>query len=435
MPHEAVELLSRYIKIDTTNPPGNEHKGARFFAEIFDKENIAYKTYEPEEGRTSICARISGTGKEEPLILLNHIDVVLAEKEQWSFDPFGGEIKDGYIHGRGTLDMKGQGIVELLTFLKIARNKEKPNRDIVFLAVADEEAGGEKGAEYLLKNHAEEFKAGLVLNEGGYGIHDFTPDRPVMFISTAEKAPNWLKISCQGPPGHGSVPHDENALERLIQGLNRLTAMENPIIITPVITEYFKKLVSIWNFLKPYIKDNKEETLIQCLTESGLAGVPQISAMIRNTISINVISAGSKTNVIPSTAEAEVDVRLLPGQDSEKFIDAVRAQIADESIKVEFITCNKALSSPIETEDFAIIEKTLQKNFPDAIIVPSVLFGSSDSRFFREKGINAYGVMPILAAMADFKSVHGIDEKISEANMIRATEVYLDIVKALCQLS
>ena len=183
MQHESIELLSQYLKIDTTNPPGNEIKGTAFFADIFEKEGIGYTVYEPEgasgKGRASIRACIPGNGSEDPLILLNHIDVVPAEKDQWHCDPFGGEVRDGFIHGRGALDMKGQGIMELLAFLSVHRSGSVPKRDLIFLAVADEEVGGVHGVDFLLKNHPEDFSSGLVLNEGGYGVNNLLPeDRP-----------------------------------------------------------------------------------------------------------------------------------------------------------------------------------------------------------------------------------------------------------------
>ena len=432
--HEAVELLSKYLKINTTNPPGNEIEGVRFFADIFDAENIDYKIFEADTGRASISARLKGTGKEKPLFLLNHSDVVLAEKEQWSFDPFGGEIRDGFIHGRGAIDMKGQGIMELMAFLEVSRSKQTPSRDIVFLAVADEEASGIKGVQYLFDNHPDELDAGLVLNEGGHGIIDMLPDRPVMLISTAEKASNWLHVSCQGPPGHGSVPHGQNALERLVRGLNRLQKTTPPIILTDVTAEFFKKLAGYWDFLQPYGSDNKNETLVKCLTESGLVSTPQISAMLRNTISTNVIRSGSKTNVIPSTAEAKLDIRLLPGQDSDEFLTEIKAQLADDEIKIEFITKDESFGSPIDTKDYRTIENVLGQHFPGAITAPWLMLGASDSRFFRERGVNAYGVFPAMFSKEDGKMIHGIDEKISEKNLITGSAVYIDIVKALCEL-
>ncbi|MEN8246113.1 MAG: M20/M25/M40 family metallo-hydrolase [Thermodesulfobacteriota bacterium] len=438
MQHESIELLSQYLKIDTTNPPGNEYKGTAFFAEIFEKEGVDYTVYEPEgtsvKGRASILACISGSGSDDPLILLNHIDVVPAEKDQWQFDPFGGEVRDGFIHGRGALDMKGQGIMELLAFLSVKRSNRVPKRDLIFLAVADEEVGGVNGVDFLLKNHPEEFSSGLVLNEGGFGVDNLLPDRPVILIAAAEKATNWMQISAEGPPGHGSLPQPDNALERLIRGLNRLQQMDNPVTITETTAEYFKRLADGWDFLEPYQADGREATLIKCLTESGFADIPQVSVTIMNTVSTNVIAAGGSVNVIPSRAEAKLDVRILPGQDPDAFKARVEAQLGDDELTVSHIYRDCALASPFATPEFAAIEAVFASRYPEAIVTPFMVFGSTDSRFFREKGMLSYGVCPVMLTMEDIQMVHGINEKISEKNLILGTEIYTEIVEKLCGL-
>jgi acetylornithine deacetylase/succinyl-diaminopimelate desuccinylase-like protein len=434
MKHEAVELLSRYLKINTTNPPGNENKGVAFFADILEKEGMAYKTYEASPGRGSIRAVIPGTGEKGAVILLNHIDVVAARADDWRVDPFSGEIKDGFIYGRGALDMKGQGILELLAFLELKRKGLTPCRDLIFLAVADEEAGGVNGVKYLLDHHGEEFQADLVINEGGFGLSSVLPDRPLFMIATAEKGVCRVRLTRSGPPGHGSAPHGENALEKLVQGLNRLLAKENPVIITPLIAEYFKQLASSWEFLKPYVQDGKSETLIEVLTQNGMLDIPQMAAMLKNTISLNLLHAGDKVNVIPSAAEAQLDIRLLPGIDPGAVIAEIKDALADEAIKVESSRASRASESSMETEDFDIIKRIHLDHFPDAVAVASLLFGASDSRFFREKGVPCYGVCPMLISLEDLGKVHGIDERISEENMIRGTEVFIDMVRTLCRV-
>jgi acetylornithine deacetylase/succinyl-diaminopimelate desuccinylase-like protein len=222
MNHEAVELLSRYLQFDTTVPPGNEGPAVDFFAGLFDREGISFKTYEAEAGRASIRAVLPGSGQKGPIILLNHIDVVPADRSAWRFDPFGGEVRDGYILGRGALDMKGHGIMELLAFLAMKRRQVRLNRDLIFLATADEEALGFKGVKYLLDNHPEDFQADFVINEGGIGVTGIIPGRPLMMIATAEKGPCWLKLTRSGPSGHGSTPHGANAQEKMVQALDRL---------------------------------------------------------------------------------------------------------------------------------------------------------------------------------------------------------------------
>lgn len=434
MMHEAVDLLTRYLKIDTTNPPGNEGRGVAFFAEIFDREGIACKTYEASSGRGSIGAVIPGTGEKGAVILLNHIDVVPARADEWSIHPFSGEIKDGYIYGRGALDMKGQGILELLTFLEFKRKGLTPCRDLIFLAVADEEAGGVNGVQYLLNNYGEDIQADLVINEGGFGISDVLPDRPLFMIATAEKGVCRVKLRRSGPPGHGSVPHGDNALEKLVQGLSRLLAKDSPVIITPLIAEYFKQLGASWEFLQPYLQDGKPETLVEILTQKGMLNIPQMAAMLKNTISLNMMHAGNKVNVIPSAAEAELDIRLLPGTDPDSVVAEIKEHLADDDIKIEVAGTFRASESSMDTEDFSIIKDVHLAHFPDALAVPSLLFGASDSRFFRKKGIPCYGVNPVLLSLEELGKIHGIDERISEENMIKGTEVFIDIVKKLCRV-
>ena len=434
MSHEAVELLSQYLKIDTTNPPGNEILGVAFFARIFEQEGIAYKTYEASTGRGSIKAEIKGTGEKGTIILLNHIDVVPAKASEWSVYPFGGEVKDGFIYGRGALDMKSLGILELLAFLEVKRQGLTPCRDLIFLAVADEEAGGHLGVQYLLDQYPDDFQADLVLNEGGFGLDAVLANRPLFMIASAEKGICQIRLTSTGPPGHSSAPHGENALEKLVQALNRLLSGDNPIIVTPQIAEFFKHLGTEWDFLKPYLMDGKTTTLVDALTESGVIHVPQMSAMLRNTMSLNILKSGDKTNVIPSKAKAEIDIRLLPGTESDAFIAEVKKRLADDSIRIEFLKKSNASKSPIDTDDFATIKKVHLEHYPNALTVASLLFGASDSRFFRSKGIACYGVCPMLLRMEDLNRVHGIDERVSVETVIKGTQVYTDIVKKLCRI-
>jgi acetylornithine deacetylase/succinyl-diaminopimelate desuccinylase-like protein len=330
--------------------------------------------------------------------------------------------------------MKGQGILELLAFLEVKRKGLTPCRDIMFLAVADEEAGGINGVQYLLNHHGKEFDVDLVINEGGFGLSDVLPDRPLLMIATAEKGVCRVKLTRSGPPGHGSVPHGDNALEKLVQGLSRLLSNENPVIITPLIAEYFKELGSSWDFLKPYLQDGSFETLIEVLTQKGMLEIPQMAAMLKNTISVNLLHAGNKVNVIPSTAEAELDIRLLPGTDPDTVIADIKKHLADEDIKVESARTSRASESSMDNEDFSIIKGVHLEHFPDALAVASLLFGASDSRFFRQKGILCYGVCPMLISLEDLGRVHGIDERISEENMIKGTEVFIDMVRKLCKV-
>jgi acetylornithine deacetylase/succinyl-diaminopimelate desuccinylase-like protein len=432
MSNKSIELLSRYISLDTTNPPGNEHLAADFFAGLLKAAGITFRVYESSPGRTSIRADVRGSGQQEPLILLHHTDVIAAKKDEWSFNPFGGEIIDGYICGRGALDTKSLGIMQLLAMLDIHRNRVPLNRDLVFLATADEESGADFGVEYLLRKHAGDFPAGLVLNEGSYVAEGIVPGRLLAMISPGEKGPCWIRLKRKGIPGHGSTPHGDNALEKLTQAVNRLTGYEVAPRVTPIVAEYFRRMAPAWEFLKPYIEDGREATLLQIVKEKGLLALPQVKAMLTNTISLNSLHSGDKVNVIPSYAEAEVDTRLLPGQSISEWIELLKQQMGDDEIKIEFIMKGEGNSSEMDTDSYRTIEKGLLDHYPGALAAPYLMLGTTDSRFFREHGMLSYGFCPAVIPADHLKSIHGIDEKIAAESLVKGTEVYTDIVKRLC---
>ena len=428
----ATGLLCKYIRLDTSNPPGNEHLAASFFADIFTGAGIPYKLYESRPGRVSIRAELKGSGQEGPLILLHHTDVIAASRDEWSFDPFGGEIIDGYICGRGTLDTKSLGIMQLLAFLEVKQKGLQLKRDLVFLATADEETGGDYGVEYLLREHPQELSATLVLNEGSYMADGIVPGRLLAMISPGEKGPCWMRLKRKGLGGHGSTPHDLNPLERLNAAVNRLLNHKSPPRVTPIVKEYFRRMAQAWDFLQPYIEDGRDETLLRIIEESGLLSIPQISAMLRNTVSLNSLHAGNKVNVIPSYAEAEIDTRLLPGQDVDEWVTWVKNQLADDEIQVEFIMKGEGNASSMDTEAYRVIEAALIDNYPGAIAAPYLMLGTTDSRFFRQKGVVSYGFCPAIIPADHLKSIHGTDEKIALQSMEKGTQVYKDIVIRLC---
>ena len=220
---EAVDLLCRFIRVDTSNPPGRERAACTFLGAILDAEDIPYSLYDAGNDRVSLRAVIPGDGSARPFMLLNHTDVVPVQREFWDEEPFSGLIKDGFIWGRGALDMKGLGIAQLMTFLTVKRLGLPLRRDLVFYAMADEEAGSEFGIRWLERNHPETLDAEYVINEGGGGVTEvFGVERPVYNVAVSEKGPLWLRLVAEGRPGHGSVPHDDNALDRLVRAMFRV---------------------------------------------------------------------------------------------------------------------------------------------------------------------------------------------------------------------
>ncbi len=298
--------------------------------------------------------------------------------------------------------------------------------------MADEEVDGRNGIRYLMENHFHDLNAGLVLSEGGYGTRDLVPDRPVYMISTAEKGHCWIELESKGMPGHGSMPHDQNGLEKLVRGINKILDRDNPFIITDVVGKYFKDLGSRWDLFCPYLEDGTHESLVQCLEQGGMAEKPEIAALVKNTISVNFMEAGGETNTIPSMAKARLDIRLLPGHDPDDFVEGLMATLNDHDITVKIISKSDANESTTESEDFLTIKRVLEDSFPDAVIAPSLEFGSTDIEFFRQKGISAYGVFPCLLNENDINMIHGDNEKISIGNLIQGTRIYIDLVKELC---
>ncbi|MFP4475139.1 MAG: M20/M25/M40 family metallo-hydrolase [Desulfatibacillaceae bacterium] len=430
---EAVRLLSEYIALDTSNPPGNEDRATAFFAEILGAGGIPYRTYEAAPGRASIRAVIPGSGQKAPLLLLNHTDVVAANPDEWTFDPFGGKVSDGYVHGRGALDMKGIGVMQLMAFLALARSGATPNRDVIFAATADEEAGGAHGIGWLLDDHPGDFKAGVVLNEGGFALEGFSPTGPMLLVSPGEKGFCWMRVTAEGKAGHGSMPAGANAVEKLVRALARVAGHEPPPRITPVSAGFFRALASGLDILAPYLDDGRDDTLLGLLKSTGLIGIPTLRAMVSDTLSVNTVSGGEKVNVIPSAAEANIDARLLPGEDPDTFAGMI-AGIAGPDVEVHVEGSCPASVSEWEHEAVRAIARSAAKRLPDATLAPFLMPGTSDSRFFRARGIPSYGLCPAVIANEEVGTIHGADERISEDNLRLGVRVYGDVVQDLCGL-
>jgi acetylornithine deacetylase/succinyl-diaminopimelate desuccinylase-like protein len=430
---EAVDILCEYLRIDTTNPPGNEALGAGFLCGILKREGIDFKLYESAPGRASILARVKGEGGGKPLILLNHIDVVPANPEHWQVNPFSGKIADGFIWGRGALDMKGMGIMELVAVVAAARQGIELTRDVVFLAVADEEAGGYSGARMLLENHPEELEADLVINEGGYATLDLVAGTPFFMIANAEKYGYWLRLKRRGVGGHGSMPTGQGALDLMVPALARLLANKRPMHINPTMQAFFSRLAEHWEILAPYGEDGDVETLARLIEENNLTALPALSAVVRDTVSLNMLNAGVKINVIPDEAEAFLDCRLLPETDRDEFLAYIKEALEDPEMEVDvFMDMEKAPASPIDGELFQAIERVVREDYPGAITAPFMLSGLSDSRFFRARGVPCYGIIPARMSISDLARIHGVDERIPVQDVRDGVKFMYDLIAAVC---
>ena len=421
---EAVEVLTTYLRIDTSNPPGRERAACEFLAGILEREGIAYELFDPGDDRVSLRAALPGDRSRPPLMLLNHTDVVPVQREYWDEDPFAGLIRDGEIWGRGALDMKGLGVAELLTLLTLKRQGLPLARDLVFLAVADEEAGGLRGIEWLATHHPAALEAEYVINEGGGGTTElFGVERPVFTVATGEKGPLWLRLVAEGRPGHGSVPHDDNALDRLVRALQRLQQWERDLQLSPVLAEYFARLQQAGIY--------RGEATAEGLADAA-ASDPRIRALLTNTISATTASAGVKHNVIPGRAEATIDCRLLPGVDADTFQQEVASVIDDPEVRLERVFAGSSEASPHETALFGTIESVVREFVEDAVVVPGVTVGFTDSRVFRNQGIVAYGFSGGLTAPELAGTVHGHNERVSLESFRLSCRMIYEVTRRMC---
>jgi len=412
-----VRMFQEYLAINTCNPPGDVAAAAEFFKAIFEKEGVPVELIwtDKNTGRVNVLARLKGSEKKRPLMMLNHMDTVPVDRSGWSVDPFAALKKDGYIYGRGALDMKNFGIVQFMTMLLLKKNNVALDRDVIFLAVADEETSGTLGSGWIVRNRWEEINAEYVLDEGGFGTQGFfTKDKRLIFsVGVAEKKVLWLRLSTSGPSGHGSMPLKENANFIMVQALSRVASHVTPIHITPPVAEMIKRL-------------------------GKLADTPYNNALQRNTISLTVtkgfVGDPPKSNVIPGKAEAVLDCRLLPDQDPDEFVSKLRKIINDPRVKFNYIEWPiESIVSPYDTELFKIIEEETRAVFPDSVTVPHLVIYGTDSRFFRRKGANCYGFFPGPVTMEEYKTIHGNDERIREKSLRTAVRIYYNVVKSFCE--
>jgi len=437
---QALVLLQDYVRVDTINPPGNESRGVAFFARIFDAAGIPYETVESAPGRGNIWARLEG-GDQPTLILLHHMDVVPADLEHWTADPLSGEMRDGFLYGRGTLDTKTLGIQHLQAFLALHASDRPLNRDVIFMATADEEAGGFYGAGWLAENRPELFDGvGLILNEGGGGsvlgaepadVTDIPADTTIAYeVEVTQKVPWWLELTATDEPGHGSRPRVTSSVTRLIQALARIDDYEFEPRMVEAVDDYFKAIAEDADPRWAERFANMPQAIRDpaFLLELQLYD-PFLHALTRNTCSITMLTGSNKINVVPPTTSAQLDCRLLPDQDPQAFIEQLSFIINDPAIEIEVILGFTPAVSRTDTELYSAIETVTARHFPNAKVVPAVAGGFTDSHFFRDMGIVAYGYGPEILVPSESNRIHGNDERVSVQNVRRGVQLVLEIVQ------
>lgn len=426
----AIEQMTRYLQIDTSNPPGNELRAARFFRDWFEAEGISVEVFEFEPGRANLIARLKGSGARRPFILLHHMDVVTAVPSRWRVDPFSGAVLDGYVYGRGALDMKGEGLLQAVAFVMLKRLNVPLGRDVWFIATADEEVGL-RGASWLIEQQGEWLRqAEFIITEGGWNLVEDGQIRS-FGVDNAEKSPFWLRIRARGQPGHGSRPRRDAASHRLARALARVADWETPIKVLPGVEKFFRDTAA----LEPPERAAKFRHLRQAVQDpkflATLTDDEAYNYLLRNTVSITVLEGSRQTNVIPGEAVAHLDVRLLPGEDPQAFLAHLGWVLADDSLEIERIQdrFRPANASPTDTELMHAIEAVVAGRFPGSVVTTRMLSGYTECGLFRELGIHCYGFSPFLLDRQESSSVHGDNERISVENLQRGLRLLYDVVE------
>ena len=437
---EVTHLLTDLIRINTTNPPGNETAAAKYLAEYLSREDFNCEIFESALGRGSIVTRLKGTGEKPSLLLLSHLDVVAANASEWSVDPFGGLVKDGCVWGRGALDMKGMTAVEVVALKLLKRYNVKLKGDVILAATADEEQGGLAGVDYLLRNYREKILADYVLNEGG-GSAFPAQNKNVFTVQTAEKGILWFKVKAKGFPGHGSMPDlADNAIMRMNKVIEKLGNYRSQVLLVPTVTSFLNEVArEDANLQQPISRllANPElsDQVLDELAKTAKSFAEEIRSRIRMTITPTIIHGGVKENVIPSECEAVFDCRVLPGQTTTQALSLIKDLLRDfglDKLEFETIQVNEPSESRAETPLYDVITSVLREFEPGCGVTPMLMTGGTDSRFFRKMGSVCYGFHPMRPEAPFDKMVkreHGIDERISVENLVFGTSVLYEVVK------
>ena len=438
---EVTNLLRQLILFDTTNPPGNETVAADFLLQNLTNDGFDCEIFESSPKRGSLVTRIKGTGEKPRLLLLSHLDVVSANSNEWQVNPFEGAVKDGFVWGRGALDMKGMTAIEVMTLKLLKRNQIKLKGDVILAATADEEMGGLGGADFMLRNHHDEIFAEYVLNEGG-GSSIATSGKKIYTINTAEKGLLWFKVNAKGTPGHGSLPEAaDNPIMKMNKVIGKLGNFQGEIQLIPTVQKFIQEISdqdpSLRQYLDIIVKHpEKSKDALNELEKIAPAIADEIRPRLKMTFTPTIIQGGNKENVIPSECNAVIDCRMLPGQSTiqaKAVINSLLSGVGLDKLKFEDIQTQEPSESSMDTLLYSVIKEVLQEFEPNSGVAPSLMAGGTDSRFFRRMGSICYGFHPLQSETKfgekAIRREHGIDERISVDNLVFGTSVLYETVK------
>lgn len=427
----AVKWMQEYLRVDTTNPPGNEMRAITFFKKILDDEGIENRVFEYAPGRGDLWARLPHTTAEakRPFILLNHMDVVTSDASHWKVPPFSGEVRDGYLWGRGAQDMKDEGLAQLVVIVMLKREKVALDRDVIFLAVSDEEANG-TGTDWFIKNQRDLLEnAEFLINEGGENLLEGGKVKYVG-VDVGEKTSYWLHVVAHGRPGHGSRPISDSAPNRLIRALDKIIAYKTPLRVLPVVEEFLHDMApyeppeqaAYYRDIRKAIQDPKFAEQVEH-DES-------LNFLLRDTISLTMLGGSGQTNVIPPDAWANLDVRILPGGDPKAVAETLRKVVNDPNVTIEPLEKEFRVANYSGTDNalFAAIRDVSGRYFPGTPVVPHITSGYTENQRYRPLGIVAYGFNPYTATEEEGSTEHGNDERIRVEEVRRGPRILFDVV-------
>ncbi len=425
----AQRWMQEYLRIDTSNPPGNEARAVDWMAKILDQEDIEFRVYEIAPNRSLLWAilRSGASMKKRPIILLNHTDVVTADAAHWTHPPFSGELANGSLYGRGAQDMKNEGLAQLVTLVMLKREKLPLDRDVIFIASPDEEVTN-IGVEWMVKHTDLLNNAEYLINEGGENREE---NGRVLYVGldVAEKSPYWLHLVAHGTPGHGSRPLPDSAPNRLVRALDRIIAWEPPLELLPVVETFLQKQAALETGQRAAWFRNPRQAMKDAKFRAYINSDPSLAYMFRSTVSVTMLGGSPQTNVIPSEAWANLDVRLLPGADPSAFALELNKVIADPGVTVKPIgTFFKANAAPVDTALSRSIQKVTARYFNGAPVLPRLTSGYNECQRYRELGIVAYGFTPYSSTEAESNTEHGNDERVRLEQVRRAPRILYDVI-------
>ena len=431
--NEGIHILSDYLRINTTNPPGNELDAARFLKAILEREGIEAQILDTAElgpNRANLYARLRGNGAKRAIALVHHMDVVPATPSSWSVDPFSGAIKDGYIWGRGAIDMKGTGVAQLMAMIAIKRSGLPLTRDIVYIGNSDEELTSTGGLAFV-KRHPDLLKdVEYLMTEGA---DNFIENGKVVYfaVGVAEKRTFWQRLTVNGVPSHGSRPTKQNPVPRLVTALYKISQFETPLHVTPGVDKFFRDIARDYPEPRKSWLSNVSSALRNPAARQWILSDVSWNAFLRNTISLTGLAGSSKTNVIPGVATADLDVRLLPDQDPAAFLATLQRLVGDTAVHFTTLLGPKTpLESPINTDLFHAIERAAHEREPGAFVTTPMETAATDRPTYRRLGITTYGFSPFLIPRPEIqRGMHGNDERLSVDNIGYGVHFLYDILR------